>query len=53
VDLQTHSPTNKEDKRLNWSAKRETFPVKMFIYLYFLDIAECESDKNFPLHSPF
>jgi hypothetical protein len=53
VDLQTHSPTNREDQRLKWLAKRETFPVKILCDFYFLGIAEYERDKNFPLHSPF
>ena len=52
MDLQTHSPTNEEYQRLNWSAKRVTFLVKIFVDFHFFGFAEYESDKNFSLHLP-
>jgi hypothetical protein len=34
VDLQTHSPANEVDQCLNWSAKKESFLVKILADFY-------------------
>jgi hypothetical protein len=49
VQLQTHSPINGEDQRLNLSGKIEAFQVKFVVDFYFFDFAEYECDKTIAL----
>jgi len=46
VQLQTLSPINDVHQFLNWSIKKESFPVKILGDFYFFDIAEYECDKK-------
>jgi hypothetical protein len=48
VQLQTRSPTNEVDQCLNWSAKKESFLVRILADFYFFGISEYECDKNYP-----
>ena len=50
--MQSPSLTNEVDQCLNWSTRKESFPVKLVVGFYFFGISEFECDKKFPFHSP-
>ena len=52
VQLQSPRLVNEVDQCLNWSARKESFPVKIVVGIYFFDISEFECDKQFPFYSP-
>ena len=53
MQLQTHSPLNKEGQCLNLSAKRETFPVKIFMIYISLTLQNTRVIKMFPFTHDF
>jgi len=53
VQLRTHSPVNKVDQCLNWSTKKESFPVKILVDFYFFDISEFKCKKKIPFTHQF
>ena len=46
MQLQSPSQINEVDQCLNWSARKESFPVKIVVGFYFFGISEFECDKK-------